>query len=184
VNGYIDHLHTLLGATSNYSSIANLHTLQISTAPSKPFPTLLCPHQRIPDNGFWQWRFFSFMRTGSVFRASGAELNSQRKTNSQAGDHFTPTSYSSLHMLTFKWLGQIRAEQSRALAYCRQTASTATLGIEPRWDPWPYICSVSRLLFVCVFFGCSSFDKKGGVGLFYNYNFIILHLIPPGVTLK
>jgi hypothetical protein len=40
-----------------------------------------------------------------------------------------------------------RAEQSRAVAYCRQPASTVTLGIEPRWVPWPYICSVSRLLF-------------------------------------
>jgi hypothetical protein len=57
-------------------------------------------------------------------------------------------------------------EQSRALAYCRQRASTVTLGIEPRWDPWPYICSVSRPFF---FFRCSSFDKKGAVGLFYNW---------------
>jgi hypothetical protein len=32
-----------------------------------------------------------------------------------------------------------RAEQSRAVAYCRQPASTVTLGIEPRWDPWPSI---------------------------------------------
>jgi hypothetical protein len=42
---------------------------------------------------------------------------------------------------------QGRAGQSRAVAYCRQPASTVTLGIEPRWDPWPYICSVSILLF-------------------------------------
>jgi hypothetical protein len=40
-----------------------------------------------------------------------------------------------------------RAEQSRAVACCQQPASTVTLGIEPRWDPWPYICSVSRLQF-------------------------------------
>jgi hypothetical protein len=59
------------------------------------------------------------------------------------------------------------AEHSRAVAYCRQLASTVTLGIKPRWDPWPYICSVSRLFFF--FFRCSSFDKKGGVGLFYNW---------------
>jgi hypothetical protein len=58
-----------------------------------------------------------------------------------------------------------RAEQSRAVAYCRQPASTVTPGIEPRWDPWLCICSVSRLLFFS-FFLCSSFDKKGGVGLF------------------
>jgi hypothetical protein len=53
------------------------------------------------------------------------------------------------------------SEQSRALAYCRQPATTVTLDIEPPWDPWSYICSVSRLFF----FRCFSFDKKGGVGL-------------------
>jgi hypothetical protein len=61
-----------------------------------------------------------------------------------------------------------RAEQSRAVTYCWQPASTVTPGIEPRWDPWPYICSVSRLLFFFSFC-CSSFDKKGRVGLFYNW---------------
>jgi hypothetical protein len=39
------------------------------------------------------------------------------------------------------------AEQKRVVAYCRQPASTLTPGIESRRDPWPYICSVSRLLF-------------------------------------
>jgi hypothetical protein len=63
---------------------------------------------------------------------------------------------------------QIRAAQSRSIAYYRQPASTVTPGIESRWDPWPYICSISRLLFLS-FFRCSSFDKKGGVGLFYNW---------------
>jgi hypothetical protein len=29
--------------------------------------------------------------------------------------------------------------QSRAGAYCRQSAGTVTPGIGPRWDPWPYI---------------------------------------------
>jgi hypothetical protein len=61
------------------------------------------------------------------------------------------------------------SQQSRAVAYCRQPARMVTLGIEPRWDPWPYICSVSRLLSFFFFFRCSSFDKKGGVGLFYNW---------------
>jgi hypothetical protein len=45
-----------------------------------------------------------------------------------------------------------KLEQSRALAYCRQPASTVTPGIEPRWDPWPYISSTvvshTRLQFV------------------------------------
>jgi hypothetical protein len=63
----------------------------------------------------------------------------------------------------------VRAEESRAVAYCRQPVSTVTLGIEPGWDPWPYICSVSRLLFFFSFFRCSFFDKKGWVRLFYNW---------------
>jgi hypothetical protein len=36
--GIIDHLYTPLGTTSNYSAIANLHNLQITTAPLKLFP--------------------------------------------------------------------------------------------------------------------------------------------------
>jgi hypothetical protein len=38
MNGFIDHLYTPLGTTSNYSATADLHTLQITTAPAKPFP--------------------------------------------------------------------------------------------------------------------------------------------------
>jgi hypothetical protein len=50
--------------------------------------------------------------------------------------------------LTFYMLLNVNySEQRRVVAYCRQPASTVTLGIEPRWDPWPYISSVSRLLF-------------------------------------
>jgi hypothetical protein len=36
---------------------------------------------------------------------------------------------------------------AEAEAYCRQPAATLTTGIGPRWDPWPYICSMSRPLF-------------------------------------
>jgi hypothetical protein len=36
--GFIDHLYTRLGTTSNYSTTANLHNSQITTAPAKPFP--------------------------------------------------------------------------------------------------------------------------------------------------
>jgi hypothetical protein len=35
VNGFIDHLYTPFGTTSNYSAIANLHSLQITTAHAK-----------------------------------------------------------------------------------------------------------------------------------------------------
>jgi hypothetical protein len=50
--GFIDHFYTPLGTTSNYSAIANLHTLQITTAPAKAFAMLLCLHQPFPGNGF------------------------------------------------------------------------------------------------------------------------------------
>jgi hypothetical protein len=41
--------------------------------------------------------------------------------------------------------------KAEAEAYCRQPAGTLTPGIGPRWDPWPYICSMSRPLFCFVF---------------------------------
>jgi hypothetical protein len=41
INGFIDHVYTPLGTTSNYSAIANLYTLQIITAPAKIFSSLL-----------------------------------------------------------------------------------------------------------------------------------------------
>jgi hypothetical protein len=38
MNGFTDRLYTQPETISNYSSIANLHTLQITRAPAKPFP--------------------------------------------------------------------------------------------------------------------------------------------------
>jgi hypothetical protein len=46
VNGFIDHLCTPLRTTSNCSAIANLHTLQITTVPSKIFQ----PAVSLPSN--------------------------------------------------------------------------------------------------------------------------------------
>jgi hypothetical protein len=51
VNGFIDHLYTPFETTSNYSAIANIHTLQITTAHAQHFSSLLC-HQPFPSNGF------------------------------------------------------------------------------------------------------------------------------------
>jgi hypothetical protein len=45
MNGFTDHLYTSLGTTSNYSTVANLHNLQIINAPAKLFSSLLCLHQ-------------------------------------------------------------------------------------------------------------------------------------------
>jgi hypothetical protein len=36
--GFIDHFNTQLGTTSNYSAIANLHTLQITRTDAKSLP--------------------------------------------------------------------------------------------------------------------------------------------------
>jgi hypothetical protein len=63
MNGFIDHLYTPLGITSNYSATANLHNLQIITSSAKPFSSLMCLQQPFPGNGFGQWRFFSFQRS-------------------------------------------------------------------------------------------------------------------------
>jgi hypothetical protein len=50
VNGFIDHLYTPLGTTSNYSVIVNLHTLQITTTPAKLFQSAVSS-SAVP----WQW---------------------------------------------------------------------------------------------------------------------------------
>jgi hypothetical protein len=38
MTGFIDHMYTTLGTTGSYRAIADLHTLQITTALSKLFP--------------------------------------------------------------------------------------------------------------------------------------------------
>jgi hypothetical protein len=58
--------------------------------------------------------------------------------------------------------------RAEAEAYHRQRAGTLTLGIAPRWDPRPCICSMSRPLFFFSF-RWSSLLIKEGVGLFYIY---------------
>jgi hypothetical protein len=68
-----------------------------------------------------------------------------------------------------------KTEQSRAVAYCRQPASTVTAGIEPRWDPWPYICSMSRLLFFFPSFVVPPLIKKRG-WTFFIIGVTLLHV--------
>jgi hypothetical protein len=50
--GFIDHFCTPIGTTSNYKAIADFHTLQITTAPAKPFSSLLCRQQPFPGKDF------------------------------------------------------------------------------------------------------------------------------------
>jgi hypothetical protein len=38
MNGFIDHLYTPLGTTSDYRAIANFHILKITITPAAPFP--------------------------------------------------------------------------------------------------------------------------------------------------
>jgi hypothetical protein len=57
---------------------------------------------------------------------------------------------------------------SRAVAYYRQPASTVTPGIEPRRDPWPYICSTSKLCFFPSFV-VPPVIKREGLDFFYNW---------------
>jgi hypothetical protein len=52
VNGFIAHLYTPLGTTRNYNAISNLQNLQITTAPVKPFSSLLCLQQLLPGSVF------------------------------------------------------------------------------------------------------------------------------------
>jgi hypothetical protein len=45
MDGWIfDNLHSLLETTSKYSVTTNLYNSRITTAPAKPFPSLLCLH--------------------------------------------------------------------------------------------------------------------------------------------
>jgi hypothetical protein len=93
VTRFIDYINTRPMTTFNYSAIANLHTVQFTTAHAKSF-SLLCLHQ-----SFWQWRFFSFC-THFITRWFS----------------IVPTK-SSLHTLPYNWL---QLESSRVLCYDRQ----------------------------------------------------------------
>jgi hypothetical protein len=54
--GFIDHFNTRLMTTTNYSAIADLHTLQITTAHAKTFQSA----ESSPVVPWYQRRFFSF----------------------------------------------------------------------------------------------------------------------------
>jgi hypothetical protein len=55
VIGFIKHLQNV--TTSNYSAIANSHTLHFTRAHSSLLLSLLCLHQSLPGNGFQKWTF-------------------------------------------------------------------------------------------------------------------------------
>jgi hypothetical protein len=68
-NGLIDHLYTTLESTINYSTVANLCTLQIITARAKPLPAFYVLTSRSLSTGF-----DSFPQVGSPVTAARAEL--------------------------------------------------------------------------------------------------------------
>jgi hypothetical protein len=162
-------LYTQLAITSNYIAIVNLYTLQIITALAKLFPAscVLNSHflATAPNS-----------ENSSVSRAqvllSQPPVQNSCQLNCSAISSQPPLQSSN----------ELVAEHSRAVACCRQPASMVTLGIEPRWDPWPYICSASRLLFFSSFV-VPPLTKREGLD-FFIIGVPLLHLIPPEVTIK
>jgi hypothetical protein len=87
IGGFIDHLHTQLRTTSNYSVIADLNTLQITTAPAKTSSRLLCLQQPFHNNSFERWRFFS---------SHAQVLSSQPPMQNQTLNQWLKTNYSTI----------------------------------------------------------------------------------------
>jgi hypothetical protein len=58
----------------------------------------------------------------------------------------TQFSYSLLYAVVFPF-AWLYCSEAEAEAYCRQPTGMLNPGVVARWDPWPYIRSVSRPLF-------------------------------------
>jgi hypothetical protein len=59
-----------------------ISTIHITTAPPKPFSSLLCLQQLFPSNGFWQWGLFSFPRSRRYRPENIPQMNSFPTVNS------------------------------------------------------------------------------------------------------
>jgi hypothetical protein len=107
----------------------------------------------------------SFPHSGPLVTAARSEI----VVNSLNPNWQLTTIHTGTRLPFFNFLSIINSEeQSRAVAYCWQPASTVTPGIEPRWDPRPYIYSMSRLLFFPSFVVPPSI-KREGLDFFYNW---------------
>jgi hypothetical protein len=95
---------------TNHCLVTNLNNRDSSASVVRPLPAVQ----------------HSITEPSTKFPASLAELKSQA--------NYSVVS-SQTQLSTDCVAEQSRAEQSRAVAYCRQPASTVTLGIEPRWGP-------------------------------------------------
>jgi hypothetical protein len=85
INGSIEHVETV--TISNYSAIANSHTLQFSTARIKSSQSAVFTSRYLVTA--------SNVVASSVFVFTPLLAGDCLKTNSQAGGHLAPTSYSS-----------------------------------------------------------------------------------------
>jgi hypothetical protein len=107
VNRFIGHLYIPLRTRSNYIAIVSLYTLQITTAHVKHFSSLLCFHRPVS----WQRLLIvEILKFHAVrFYLHSLQCRNQPSTdnwhisnsNCQAGGHFTPTSWTSLHRVFF-----------------------------------------------------------------------------------
>jgi hypothetical protein len=115
---------------------------------------LMAPWLIITGSGLHDWIYWCLLLQPLLITIN---YNNSQSTYCRG---LAPFSFSCLYPLKTSELNyRTDWTQSRALAYCRQPASTVTLVIEPRWDPFVQCQDF-------FFFRCSFFDKKGGVGLF------------------
>jgi hypothetical protein len=135
VNRFLDYL--LVVTTNNYNTIADFHTTNHSTLSSQSAFTsryLVTALNNVFTVYFLLMVFYNGDSSASVI------------TPLRTGYHSTP------ELSTELLINLTAAEaEAEAEAYCRQPAGTLTPGIGPRWDSWPYICSMSRPLFCFVF---------------------------------
>jgi hypothetical protein len=163
----------------NYVTIALslIHTLYSSL--QHVLLSLLCLHQSLPGNSFQRWTF-PLLWVPELSLCLSYQHLTVRAHNNWTSFLWLLTNSATNSSIPCTALTNWTVQCS-AVAYCRQPASTVTLGIEPHWDPWPYICSVSRLVFSP--FVVPPLIKREGLG-FFIIGAPLLHLTPPEVTLK
>jgi hypothetical protein len=82
--------------TSNYNTIANLHTLKITPAQAKPYQAAFTCHFPALDLNNGDPLASVFVLLSSEYPTTLLQL-----TNNKAGGHLTQTSYSLLHRLPY-----------------------------------------------------------------------------------
>jgi hypothetical protein len=79
------------------------------------------------------------------------------------------------HALGSLFVASYDSQAAAAEAYCRQPAGTLNPGTGPRWNPWPYICSMSRPLLCFVIPFVDPPYWQVGVGLLYIYRMVFTY---------